>query len=331
MLFSAASLATAFIASAAAAAVPEWDQWAHGRVLVNNITMHYRWAGSGPPMVLVHGNPQPSITWRLLGPMLAQKYTVITPDNRGMGDSTIPPDGDYSSEAMASDLEGLLDYLNITKASVFSHDKGVGAAVALAIKKPSLVNALGVVEYGLPGHGYEQAWTPQYNWDTYSLYPLAAWAVPDAAERFQSGREREAVLSFFFHASYTGLSGFPLDVIERVVDDLRKPGGLRAMFGAFDAKIMGKDAAFFSVLNKKPLDLPFLALAGEASLASVLKPVWGPIGKNTTLDIVPQAGHFPADENPEWLFQRINQFFDPFFHQLKKVDLSVLKNRVTLV
>lgn len=62
MLFSAASLAAAFIATVAAAAVPQWDQWAHGRVLVNNITMHYRWAGSGPPMVLVHGNPQHSVS-----------------------------------------------------------------------------------------------------------------------------------------------------------------------------------------------------------------------------------------------------------------------------
>lgn len=160
--------------------------------------------------------------------MLAEKYTVIAPDNRGMGDSTLPPDGDYSLAAMAFDLEGFLDYLDITKASVFSHDKGAGAAVALGIKKPSRVNALGVVEYGLPGHGYEQAWTPQYNWDTYSLYPLAAWSVPDEAERFQSGREREVVLSFFFHASYTGLSGFPQDAIDRVVDSLREPGGLRS-------------------------------------------------------------------------------------------------------
>jgi hypothetical protein len=62
MLFSVASIAAAFIASAAATAVPEWDQWAHGRVLVNNITLHYRWAGSGPPFVLVHGNPQHSVS-----------------------------------------------------------------------------------------------------------------------------------------------------------------------------------------------------------------------------------------------------------------------------
>ena len=228
--------------------------------------------------------------------MLAENYTVIAPDNRGMGDSTIPPDGDYTSEAMASDLEGLLNYLNITKANVFSHDKGTGAAVALAIKRPSMVAALGVAEYGLPGHGYEQAWTPTYTWDTYGLWPLAAWAAPDEAERFMSGREREVVLSFFFHASYTGISGFPSHAIDEVVDSLRKAGGLRAMFGAFAARTMGLDADFFKTLNEKPLTVPFLALAGEASLASVLQPVWGPIGLHTELDIVPQAGHFPADE-----------------------------------
>ncbi|KAL6796311.1 putative hydrolase [Trichoderma sp. SZMC 28013] len=331
MLYKVATLVTALLAGSAAAKAPSWDEWAHGRVVVNNITMHYRYAGHGPPLLLVHGNPQHSITWRLLGPLMAEKYTVIAPDNRGMGDSTIPPDGDYTSEAMASDLEGLLDYLNITKANIFSHDKGTGAAVALAMKRPSLVAALGVVEYGLPGHGYEQAWTPTYTWDTYGLWPLAAWAVPDEAERFMEGREREVVLSFFFHASYTGISGFPAYAIDSVVDSLRKPGGLRAMFGAFGARTMGLDAAFFGALNKKPLTVPFLAMAGEASLADVLKPVWGPIGKNTVLDIVPQSGHFPADENPEWLEQRLNKFFDPYLHQLKVADLSVLKNRVTLV
>lgn len=263
--------------------------------------------------------------------MLAEKYTVIAPDNRGMGDSTIPPDGDYSSEAMASDLEGLLSYLNITKVGIFSHDKGTGPAVALAMKKPSLVAALGVVEYGLPGHGYEAAWTPQYNRDTYGLWSLAAWAVPDQAERFMQGKERELVLSFFFHDSFTGVSGISTYVIDRVVDSLSKPGGLRAMFGAFAAKTIGEDAEFFKALNDKPVTVPFLALAGEAGLASFLKPVWGPIGANTTLDIVPQAGHFPADENPEWLKARINKFFDPYIPQLKKVDLSWLKNRVTLV
>ncbi|UKZ48107.1 hypothetical protein TrVGV298_002343 [Trichoderma virens] len=237
-------------------------------------------------------------------PMMADKYIVIALDNRGMGDSTIPPDGDYTSEAMASDLEGLLDYLNITKANIFSHDKGTGAA---------------------------QAWTPTYTWDTYGLWSLAAWAVPDEAERFMEGREREVVLSFFFHASYTGISGFPAYTIDSVVDSLRKPGGLRAMFGAFAARTMGLDAQFFSAMNKKPLTVPFLAMAGEASLADVLKPVWGPIGNHTELDIVPQSGHFPAGENPEWLEQRLNKFFDPYLHQLKVVDLSVLKNRVTLV
>lgn len=51
-------------------------------------------------------------TWRIMGPILASHFTVIAPDNRGAGDSSIPADNDYSSEAMASDLKGLLDFLH---------------------------------------------------------------------------------------------------------------------------------------------------------------------------------------------------------------------------
>ncbi|KAL6901753.1 putative hydrolase [Trichoderma evansii] len=299
MLYSIASFAV-LLAKPAVATVPAWDQWAHGRVLVNNITLHYRYAGQGPPLVLLHGNPQ------------HKKYTVITPDNRGMGDSTIPYDDNYTSEAMASDIAGLLDHLNITKAHVFSHDKSTAVGVALAMTRPSLVDALGVVEYGLPGFGYEQAWAPQYNWDTYNgIWQLAAWSVPDEALGFMIGRERELVLSFFFRASYKGISGFPAEAIDSVVNSLQKPGGLRAMYGDFAARTMGLDNAFFNPLHEKPLTQPFLALAGEASLAPALKAVWGPVSNNTQFDIVPQAGHFPPDENPEWLQQRITEFFEP--------------------
>lgn len=54
---------------------------------------------------------------------MAEHYTVIAPDNRGMGDSSIPPNADYSSVGMASDIKGLLTFLNITNAFVFSYDR----------------------------------------------------------------------------------------------------------------------------------------------------------------------------------------------------------------
>lgn len=61
-----ASLAIVFFTGAAtAASVPAWEDWAHGRVQLNNISMHFRYAGNGPPLLLVHGNPQHSVSFRI--------------------------------------------------------------------------------------------------------------------------------------------------------------------------------------------------------------------------------------------------------------------------
>ncbi|KAK4201933.1 hypothetical protein QBC40DRAFT_48293 [Triangularia verruculosa] len=56
-------------------------------------------------------------------PHPCRSFTVIAPDNRGAGDSSIPPDGNYSAAASAADLKGILVLLNITVIFVFSHDK----------------------------------------------------------------------------------------------------------------------------------------------------------------------------------------------------------------
>lgn len=62
-----ASLAIALLAGAAtAASVPAWEDWAHGRVQLKNVSMHFRYAGSGPPLLLVHGNPQHSVSSSIL-------------------------------------------------------------------------------------------------------------------------------------------------------------------------------------------------------------------------------------------------------------------------
>ena len=248
-----------------------------------------------------------------------------------MGDSTLPPEEDYTSVAMASDLEGLLSFLNISKTLVFSYDKGVGAAVALAVQKPSLVSALSVAEYALPAFGYEAVWTPQYNWDVYGNWELAFWSVPDAAERFITGRVAEMVQWFFYHTSYSGASSIPQDAVDAVVASIDKPGFLRGMLGAFAAKTMGADAAFFnSTLRASPLSVPFLGLGGEAGTGPLLNKFWGPVGTNVTVDVVPKAGHFPADENPTWLAKRLVKFFSPYVNDVPEVDLSWLTDRVTL-
>jgi alpha/beta hydrolase fold len=67
--------------------------FSHHTASVNGIQMHYVIGGEGDPVVLLHGWPQTWYEWRHIMPVLATNYTVIVPDLRGLGDSSIPTTG----------------------------------------------------------------------------------------------------------------------------------------------------------------------------------------------------------------------------------------------
>jgi pimeloyl-ACP methyl ester carboxylesterase len=287
----------AFLASVAlvqGALVP-FDSWNHGRVALEDVSIHFRYAGSGPPLLLVHGNPQHSLTWQHIGPILAQNYTVIAPDNAGAGDSSVPPTGNYTAASSAGHLKGVLDFLNITSAYVLAHDKGVGFATALAALHPSMVKRLILAEYPLPGFGYEGSANPAPFWDLYQNWQLAFFQVTDLAEFLMRDKEREFLLWYFYHGSYSGPEAFSDETITRYTDSIRKPGFLRAMLGPFSAQTVAADSKFFKdALGDGPLSVPTLGMGGEASLGlmDALEASFKPIASNLELDIIPEAGHW---------------------------------------
>ena len=59
-------------------------------VEVSDGRMRLRRGGSGPPLLLLHGNPQTHAMWHLVAPELAKRFTVICPDLRGYGGSLKP-------------------------------------------------------------------------------------------------------------------------------------------------------------------------------------------------------------------------------------------------
>ncbi|KAI0169960.1 putative hydrolase [Hypoxylon sp. FL1284] len=333
MHFAKVALSLAAVAAQATAELTKFDDWEHGRVALEDVSIHFRYAGSGPPLLLVHGNPQFSLTWQFIGPILAQNYTVIAPDNRGAGDSSIPPDGNYSATASAADLKGVLDFLNVSSAYVFSHDKGVGMAVALAAQHPGLVRRLGVCEYVLPGFGYEDAVAPGPYWDLYQNAQLALFQVPDFAEFLMTGREKRFLEWYFFHSSYSGPTAFSEDTVNRYATSISTPGFLRAMYGPFSTASIVADASFFrGSLGPDPLAMPVLAMGGEANfgIEGILDQLFGPVAKDLETDVVPKAGHWVADENPVWVANRIQKFLAQDSSPLDPVDLSYLKDMVTL-
>ena len=92
-------------------------------------------AGSGDPLVLLHGWPQHWYAWRKLIPTLAESYRVICPDLRGFGWSDAPPDG-YEKDQFATDLLATLDALELGRVRLVGHDWGGFAGWLAAMREP---------------------------------------------------------------------------------------------------------------------------------------------------------------------------------------------------
>ncbi len=127
---------------------PQFDEWQielHGRRVV------YRVAGSGPPVVLIHGMLNSSSHWRAVALNLAREHTVIAPDLIGHGDSAAPR-GDYSLGAHASSIRDLLAAIGVDRASIVGHSLGGGVAMQFFYQFPQRVERLVLVSSGGLGH-----------------------------------------------------------------------------------------------------------------------------------------------------------------------------------
>lgn len=107
-------------------------------------------AGSGPPLLLLHGFPQTMAMWHRVAPLLAEHFTVVCADLRGYGDSGRPesgPDhGGYSKRAMAQDQVEVMQALGFERFAVAGHDRGGRVARRLCLDHPERVTAAAVLD-----------------------------------------------------------------------------------------------------------------------------------------------------------------------------------------
>lgn len=119
-------------------------------VTVDAVTVHGVRGGDGPPLLLLHGFPQTHVMWAPIASRLARTHTVIAPDLRGYGDSTVPPDaGDHaqaSFRVMARDQVALLAALGYGRAAVVGHDRGGRVAHRLVLDFPERVYRLALLD-----------------------------------------------------------------------------------------------------------------------------------------------------------------------------------------
>jgi pimeloyl-ACP methyl ester carboxylesterase len=116
------------------------------------LTMHghrvrYLMAGSGPPIVLIHGITSSADTWAAAMRGLAREHTVIAPDLLGHGASA-KPRGDYSLGAYASGMRDLLAALGHDRVTIVGHSLGGGVAMQFAYQFPERTERLVLVSSG---------------------------------------------------------------------------------------------------------------------------------------------------------------------------------------
>lgn len=110
-------------------------------VNANGIRISYDINGAGHSLVFIAGVGYGKWFWHKVISGLAEKFTVITFDNRGAGDSD-KPDGPYTVSMMAADTAGVLDALNIKNAYVMGHSLGGYIAQELIVTRPDLIGKL---------------------------------------------------------------------------------------------------------------------------------------------------------------------------------------------
>ena len=119
-------------------ALPELPGVSHRWVDAGGVRLHVAEAGSGEPVVCVHGWPQNWWEWRGIMPGLAERYRVICPDLRGFGWSEAPRTG-YEKSQFAADVAALLDSLGLRDVRLIGHDWGGVAGFILCLERPDLV------------------------------------------------------------------------------------------------------------------------------------------------------------------------------------------------
>ena len=276
----------------------------HRYVDVGDVRLHVAEAGSGPPLVLVHGWPQHWWCWRRMIPALARTHRVLVPDLRGFGWSDAPP-GSYAKSTFADDLLALLDAEGVDRVQLIGHDWGAYASFLLALEHPQRVDGLVALDIA-PPWSHRSLPRPRHLalplLASYQL--LLATPVLGAAALARGPALVRTVIRMGSgpEASWTD------EEIDTYASVLQQPARARASAACYRTFLTRELPATVSRGDRsRELDVPTLLVMGEASpLRRVLDPRPRP---GVRVEVIPRAGHFLPEEAPgqvlrladEWL------------------------------
>ena len=280
----------------------------------NGVELRLRRGGEGPPLLLLHGNPQTHAMWHRVAPALARRFTVVCPDLRGYGLSGKPAisadHAAYAKRAMAADMVALMRGLGFARFQVVSHDRGARVAHRLALDAPEAVARLCVMDIVPTLHHFEST-DMAFAMGYYHWFFLAQphpgperMILHDVEDWFDIQTSREPKDQGFFHP----------EARADYLAALRKPGTVEAICEDYRAAAtidLEHDRASRAAGHR--VRCPLLALwGGKGKVGQWYAPldVWRGYADGPVLGGPVNSGHYLAEEAPAEVLAALDGFLD---------------------
>lgn len=278
----------------------------HRMVEARGLSFHVAEAGSGPPVLLLHGWPQHWYVWRYVIPLLAADHRVICPDLRGLGWSDAPP-GRYDKQTLADDVLALLDSLGLEQVDLIAHDWGAWAGFLLALDHPERVRNYLALNMITPWPDPPSLRAILGIW---RLWYQVAIALPGLGRLLL---QRTDFVKKMFVTGAAHPEAWSAEDLEAFAAVLREPARTHASQQIYRT-FLTREVGPYIARGKRGqrLTVPTRMVHGTRDLALDHRGLgdWKRWADDMTLELRDDSGHFIAEELPEVVAARARELFD---------------------
>jgi pimeloyl-ACP methyl ester carboxylesterase len=263
-------------------------------VRVGDQLVHIEQAGSGEPVVLIHGFGASTYSWRKVMPALAASHRVVAIDLNGFGYTQRPKSrASYTREAQAKLVLGTLDALGIDRAHIVGHSYGGGLTLYLASRHPERFRTMVLVDSSAPTYANDRR--SRFA----ALRPLDVLFVRSVVLR--PGMVRKGLLRSYYDDSLV-----TPELVQAYLDRLAVEGVGGAFYGLTAPAPAGEP------VELEKIAVPSLVIWGAHDL--LISPETGrraaarlPHAEFVLFD---KSGHLPMEEEPEAFLSTILPFLE---------------------
>ena len=284
--------------------------------LSTGVTLNVALAGpeGASPVILLHGFPESHRTWRGLAPLLADRFRLVMPDQRGFGASDKPQEvKEYATDKTVGDVFAIADALDIERFALVGHDWGGAVAWAAAIGGSERIERLAIVNSPHP-YLFQKSLIEDEGQRAASQY-IRAFREPG----METLIARMGFDTFFdkSFAPHVDMSKVTPEERQRYIDDWSQPGAMMAMLNWYRASKL--------VVPPPGITVPVPEFA-EAAFPKIMVPVvvvWGledkallpiqlegigEVGEDVRVAPLKGVGHFAPWEAPQQVAAALGPF-----------------------